>query len=492
MGAATTAIRSFITPTTAAVAAVGALALGIGTLVARAASAEQSAKQFDVILKATGRSGGTTGKELEAAAENLRDVGLSASEAREQFKKFIGEGGIASQAALVTRVGKELNSVLGEGSMERFIAAAAKGGPALEDIAKKLGIATGESRELVNGLNAARSAADAFNRSINDALGNQGRALAGAARDKMRQLEDLQRQSERERRRTGDAEVDARRQRAAQEEDIEIAAARRIEDINRESAERLNELIRQRNQANAEALAQYNAQITAAAQTALDRTSLITQIAQKVLGSFQGQLSPMEEAFNNLGTAWSNLTNTLAKSETITALVRDFGELIRSIQEAIQFADRLAKAIGSIPGLPAVLGGRGGNDPTIRMGPFGPERMAAGGLIRGPGTGTSDSIGAFLSNGEFVVNALATRMNLPLLQAINSMRMPAMPRFSLPRGFAMGGLVAAGGGGTRAPINLHIGGETFGLEADDATAQRVIRFARRRALLSAGRKPSMA
>lgn len=65
-----------------------------------------------------------------------------------------------------------------------------------------------------------------------------------------------------------------------------------------------------------------------------------------------------------------------------------------------------------------------------------------GGLIRGPGTGRSDSILAMLSNGkgairvsnkEFIVNAAATSQWLPELAAINSGRM---------RKFAGGGLIA--------------------------------------------------
>lgn len=44
---------------------------------------------------------------------------------------------------------------------------------------------------------------------------------------------------------------------------------------------------------------------------------------------------------------------------------------------------------------------------------------ASGGHISGPGNGTSDSIPAWLSNGEFVVNAAATQQNRPLLEAIN-------------------------------------------------------------------------
>jgi hypothetical protein len=58
---------------------------------------------------------------------------------------------------------------------------------------------------------------------------------------------------------------------------------------------------------------------------------------------------------------------------------------------------------------------------------------AAGGHITGPGTGTSDSIPAWLSNGEFVVKAQQTAKFLPLLHAINDGKF---------QGFASGGLAA--------------------------------------------------
>jgi hypothetical protein len=61
------------------------------------------------------------------------------------------------------------------------------------------------------------------------------------------------------------------------------------------------------------------------------------------------------------------------------------------------------------------------------------EGFAAGGLLRGPGTGTSDSMLARVSNGEYVVNAASTRQFLPLLQSINRMRLPR---------FATGGAVS--------------------------------------------------
>jgi hypothetical protein len=53
------------------------------------------------------------------------------------------------------------------------------------------------------------------------------------------------------------------------------------------------------------------------------------------------------------------------------------------------------------------------SDPNVFHG------AATGGLIQGPGTGTSDSIKTALSTGEFVVNAKSTADNLALLWSIN-------------------------------------------------------------------------
>ncbi|MCX4973155.1 hypothetical protein [Streptomyces sp. NBC_00620] len=61
---------------------------------------------------------------------------------------------------------------------------------------------------------------------------------------------------------------------------------------------------------------------------------------------------------------------------------------------------------------------------------------AGGGLVNGPGTGTSDSVSApWLSNKEFVVNAKETAKHLPLLRSINDGTL----------GMAAGGMTGAGG-----------------------------------------------
>lgn len=69
--------------------------------------------------------------------------------------------------------------------------------------------------------------------------------------------------------------------------------------------------------------------------------------------------------------------------------------------------------------------------------------MATGGFLSGPGTGTSDSILARLSNGEYIVNAKSTAKTLPLLEAINAGWVPSPDYLHgmLP-GFAEGGHVA--------------------------------------------------
>jgi hypothetical protein len=76
---------------------------------------------------------------------------------------------------------------------------------------------------------------------------------------------------------------------------------------------------------------------------------------------------------------------------------------------------------------------------------------ATGGYIKGAGTGTSDSINAKLSNGEYVINAKQTSKFLPLLEAINEGKLsglsPSDSGGGIPN-FASGGHI----GSNRVPI----------------------------------------
>lgn len=82
---------------------------------------------------------------------------------------------------------------------------------------------------------------------------------------------------------------------------------------------------------------------------------------------------------------------------------------------------------------------------------FGVSKFASGGFVSGPGTATSDSIPALLSNGEYVLNAAAVRrLGVARLNGLNN-----------GRGYADGGLVAAGVATQAAPAQTS--NQTFNL-----------------------------
>lgn len=107
-----------------------------------------------------------------------------------------------------------------------------------------------------------------------------------------------------------------------------------------------------------------------------------------------------------------------------------------------------------------------------------PQGFATGGMIRGPGTGTSDSIPALLSNGEYVIRAAAVRkLGKNALDLIN--RGIAIPRF------ADGGLVGAissmqsGTPRDLGSIRFDIGGEQFNIFANPSQASEIRQAAKK-------------
>ncbi len=121
-------------------------------------------------------------------------------------------------------------------------------------------------------------------------------------------------------------------------------------------------------------------------------------------------------------------------------------------------------------------GGGGGNLPPL---------LAGGGRVRGPGSTTSDSILAFLSNREFVVNAKAVDFyGSSLFAALNSMRLPRN-LIAAPQKFAEGGQAQA----TGSALTLVLGGRQFEARASEGTVTALRRFAVNSQLASIGRKP---
>lgn len=101
-------------------------------------------------------------------------------------------------------------------------------------------------------------------------------------------------------------------------------------------------------------------------------------------------------------------------------------ESIKEIQRLITAARIAQSVVGSINSVVA-------NTVGSIFGGGGPKRTKAhGGLILGPGSGTSDSIPAMLSNGEFVMNAKATAMFGPVLEAMNAKHFAAGGYAGLP------------------------------------------------------------
>lgn len=168
-------------------------------------------------------------------------------------------------------------------------------------------------------------------------------------------------------------------------------------------------------------------------------------ITQGQADTLAGRVSHLRgEAENYQGDYAADLhANTRQASSNVSSLqaqVDRFAASSASIRlSAVGTATFTANVVGLPPGVKASPGA-----PPLPFGADGGLLTAAGlrrlanggltGMVRGPGGPRDDKILARLSNREFVVNADATARHLPLLQAINSGKLP---------GFHRGGMVRA-------------------------------------------------
>lgn len=149
--------------------------------------------------------------------------------------------------------------------------------------------------------------------------------------------------------------------------------------------------------------------------------------SKEVIGSFVSDLRAGQSASEALGGALDRLASKLIDMAINQIVEQALGPLMGGM---------MGGGMGGGGGLAAALG------------------FASGGYVSGPGSSRSDSIPARLSNGEFVVNADATRRNRDLLEAINGGAVKA---------FANGGMVmpsipsaapARAGGGSSINVNM--------------------------------------
>jgi hypothetical protein len=158
----------------------------------------------------------------------------------------------------------------------------------------------------------------------------------------------------------------------------------------------------------------------------------------------------------DFGNMRANIANTLKQ------LAND---IIKSgVKEALEKVLGAGKSGGSGGGilgaLAGLFGGGSSGGSNWNLTDMGYDLgLAEGGMVSGPGTATSDSIPAQLSNGEFVQPSHAVRHYGPgFMEALRTLQFPR-PRYAFGglvqahqrARFATGGLVAAGGGQSAAP-----------------------------------------
>jgi hypothetical protein len=138
-------------------------------------------------------------------------------------------------------------------------------------------------------------------------------------------------------------------------------------------------------------------------------------------------------ALDNFNDGFANI---ITHSKSLKEAWHSLGSLVHGLAEdMLQDLVKLALKKAEMAIFGSLFGMKGGG----LVGGFssgGLASFATGGFVSGKGSATSDSIPALLSNGEFVINAAATKRFLPLLKQMNSGAMKfasgglAMPRNS--------------------------------------------------------------
>nr|HPG29359.1 hypothetical protein [bacterium]HPN32359.1 hypothetical protein [bacterium] len=137
-----------------------------------------------------------------------------------------------------------------------------------------------------------------------------------------------------------------------------------------------------------------------------------SDMANTLQSGISGFIQDSIKNVTNLKDAWINFSHSMRD-----AFVKAIADMIVAEMKLTTVKSIIGGALGFIGG---IFGG-GTNTGNYSYGAGdSPFKFASGGMVSGPGAGTSDDIFAKLSNGEFVVNALMAQKFRPLLEAINS------------------------------------------------------------------------
>jgi len=135
----------------------------------------------------------------------------------------------------------------------------------------------------------------------------------------------------------------------------------------------------------------------------------ITALPAKGLEKLTGSVAQADAGILGwLGSVGSSIASALGFG-TATAVAS--GTTATAATTTLTFTTALSLATSALMQLAAAA--------TTASATQGFSFFSTGGYVRGAGTGTSDSIPAMLSNGEYVINAKATKRNGALIKAIN-------------------------------------------------------------------------
>ena len=145
-----------------------------------------------------------------------------------------------------------------------------------------------------------------------------------------------------------------------------------------------------------------------------DKEVAMEQAKQKAIADLIGGVRTALDALGDDNKGFAVASKILAISEVAIQQGIAIANAIRAAAEGSHSAWELAAQIAVSVG--AVVASIVSATKSIKSAKF-----AMGGSVVGPGTGTSDSIPAYLSNGESVNNERATSMFAPLYSALNQM-----------------------------------------------------------------------
>lgn len=138
----------------------------------------------------------------------------------------------------------------------------------------------------------------------------------------------------------------------------------------------------------------------------------IEQAKYEAISSIASGLSSVFEALGDSNKGFAILSKTLALAEIAINTGKAIAAGVAQAQ-SVPFPANIAAIATTVA---TILANIATAINTVKRAKF-----ATGGLVTGPGTGTSDSIPAQLSNGESVMTARATSMFAPLLSSFNQM-----------------------------------------------------------------------